>query len=398
MDNPSAALTDARSSFNKGDYDRAINLIKIYSSLSGKNDGKDLSSMAERCRQYLEKARLSEERGDSSEAIKCYKSVLEINPNDINVKNALDAVIARKGYVDISKVTFANTDNDGNILIDYGGTLYKEELRYVTPKIYYNSLSNENKSVEFFFKIYNPDGKLRTGSSSPSGYTWSDRRTVYPGNSKTLIASGWGNSNGGAYSSGRYLFEIWCNGSKLYSTSFEVKSRPQVSSSNARSSSSTRSSSRAYSSNKDFFLFQKPEENYPDMGFIFGLGNLTTIGAEFNGNVKSFYFGVDAAVCLGEYASVQFGDTLKGGAFLSGSLGYRTQYWGAAMCLGNQWVSSMVDGKETVQSAGIMYGPKLAIYPIPRSSRVGVALYLSYMIVPGLSELNGFKFGIGFRM
>lgn len=399
-DNPSAALSDARSSFNSGDYERAVRLVKIYQVLSGDRNGSDILTKAQQCQQYVENAVHLEEQGDVPGAIRCYQSILGINPNDKSTKRAIDAAAAKKGYMDISRISFANVQSGGEIITDYGGTLYKEEMRYLKPRVYYNGLASENKTLELYFKIFRPDGTLDIGNSSPSGYTRKETITVYPGSSNTFVTSGWGNKDGGSYSAGTYRFEVWFNGNKLYSTSFDIKSKPQTytSSSGSQTHSSSRSSSRRSSSGSDFFLSRKPEENYPDMGFIFGLGNLTTVGAEFNGNIKSVFFGLDAAVNLGKYDSAALGDEIMGGAFITGSLGYRTQYWGAAFCGGNQWVSSMVDGKETTQSVGFVYGPKLAIYPIPQSSRVGIAIYLSYLMVPGLPELNGFKFGIGFRM
>ena len=399
IDNPSAALSDARKSFSAGDYERTVKLYKIYQSLSGNNEDSDILIKAQKCNASIESANQYEGQGDIIEAINCYKDVLVINPNDPKVSKSIKTLASKKGYIDITRISFANTDGNGKILTNYDGTLYSEDVRYVSPLIYYNGLFSEDISINLYFKIIRPNGDICTGKSSPSGYTMSSTYTVYPGESNTMKISGWGNSNGGTYSAGTYKFEIWYNECKLFTTSFEIKSKPQVSSSQAsRTYPSYTSHSRSSSSKEPFFLFRKPDKNYPDLGFLFGMGKLSTIGLEFNGNIKSFFFGIDAAVNTGKYNSDAFGNTIMGGGLITGSLGYRTQYWGAAFCGGNQWVSSMVNGKEIVQSVGFVYGPKLAIYPSPRRSHIGISIYVSYLLVPNLSELNGFKFGVGIRM
>lgn len=89
MENPSLALKDAHTSYSEGNYERTINLLKIYSSLSGQGDGDELLSKAKRCQQLFEKARLLEEQGDVSSAYKYYSDILELNPADANARKAL---------------------------------------------------------------------------------------------------------------------------------------------------------------------------------------------------------------------------------------------------------------------------------------------------------------------
>lgn len=93
MSNPSLALQDAQTSYMAGDYEKAISLIKIYSSLSGKKDGNDILTKAQQCQQYVEKAKLFEEQGDSDSASECYNSILKLNPNDSNAKSKAQTVV-----------------------------------------------------------------------------------------------------------------------------------------------------------------------------------------------------------------------------------------------------------------------------------------------------------------
>ena len=222
LENPSLALKEAQVSYESGDYDKTIKLIKIYQSLSGKADGDDLISKAQLCLQYTENALLFEEDDDYSSAHQCYKKIIDINPRDPNAKRALDAEYAKKAFMDITQIKFANTDKNGNILTDFGGALYNDEVRYIMPKIYYNGLSIDSKTVELYFKIINPDRSLNAGTSSPPGYSRCETITISPGNTKTLTTLGWGNANGGSYTVGTHKFEIWYNGKQVYATTFEI--------------------------------------------------------------------------------------------------------------------------------------------------------------------------------
>lgn len=92
IDNPSLALKDAQLSFNAGEYDRTIRLVQIYQSLSGKKDGGDVLSKAKQCQQLSEKARVFEEQENNAAVIQCYRSILDINPKDVNAKRIVTIV------------------------------------------------------------------------------------------------------------------------------------------------------------------------------------------------------------------------------------------------------------------------------------------------------------------
>ena len=129
----------------------------------------------------------------------------------------------RNGYIRITNIKFGNTDDDGNIISDYGSTLYAPNILYLTPRISYEGLCSSSRSETFDVKIYKPDGSLKTSSSSPSGCTYSDTETIYPGNNQVTF-HGWGNNNGGSYTPGTYRFEVWHDGNFVYSTNFSLLS------------------------------------------------------------------------------------------------------------------------------------------------------------------------------
>ena len=99
--------------------------------------------------------------------------------------------------------------NNGTWLTDAGSPLYSSAIRYLTPLITYNSDINED--VVFYIKIINPNGTVKTGSYSPSGYSYSSTVHVYRGNNQSLSLSGFGNSDSSSYYAGQYTIEVWYN-------------------------------------------------------------------------------------------------------------------------------------------------------------------------------------------
>ena len=124
---------------------------------------------------------------------------------------------ASRAYMDIKKIEFANK-KDGDTITPYGEKLYASQMRYLHPKIYYDAKCAENKEVTLYYKIIKPDGSINKGTSSPEGYTANMTFTISPGQNKTLLRGGWGNSNGGTYQPGTYRYELWYQGNKIYDT------------------------------------------------------------------------------------------------------------------------------------------------------------------------------------
>ena len=71
----------------------------------------------------------------------------------------------RNGYIRITNIKFGNTDDDGNIISDYGSTLYAPNILYLTPRISYEGLCSSSRSETFDVKIYKPDGSLKIGQA-----------------------------------------------------------------------------------------------------------------------------------------------------------------------------------------------------------------------------------------
>ena len=133
-----------------------------------------------------------------------------------------------KGHsvIKVTDIIFRNEDYDDKVISDYGKSLYASEMRYLMPRVLYDGLSNENKQVTLFWKIINPDGTTKRGSTSPDSFTSSSDCTIFSGTNNTLDLLGWGNKSGGTYPAGLYKFELWCEGNLLFSKEFAIKGKP----------------------------------------------------------------------------------------------------------------------------------------------------------------------------
>lgn len=197
--------------YNKGEYRIAKDQFTAARDCPDKPANNDLDAWISKCNTAIANAnRQSEEERKRREA---QQAALQ----------AIRFQAAAKAYMNITQVDFANTDEDSNILQDFGTTLTASEVKYLTPRIHYDGLATEAKKVTLYVKLYNPDGSLRTGTDSPSGYTYSTELTVSPGNGKTYSLPGWGNASGGTYTGGTHRFEIWYNGKQLYQKSVTLQ-------------------------------------------------------------------------------------------------------------------------------------------------------------------------------
>lgn len=119
----------------------------------------------------------------------------------------------------ITNIEIANTYSGGDIETDYGNTLYGDRTMYLKPRIQYKGLKDTR--VNFKVKWYNPDGTMRTGSSSPYGCSQSSYHDVYLGENQ-MVFDGWGNPSYGHWSRGTYRLEIWVGNICLKSKTFTI--------------------------------------------------------------------------------------------------------------------------------------------------------------------------------
>ena len=122
----------------------------------------------------------------------------------------------------ITDMDFANTLNR-NIIGTHGMSFDAPDIRYIAPRITYDYNGSTSISRILNVKIINPDGSLKRGTSSPSGYTFDYTLSVLPNKrGERVLLSGWGSNSGGSYLPGIYNCEIWYDGQQLFSTKFTV--------------------------------------------------------------------------------------------------------------------------------------------------------------------------------
>lgn len=121
----------------------------------------------------------------------------------------------------ITKLEVANTDEDSNIIQDYGETIWDYKTKYLTPRITVKPFKSTG-TYTIYVKLYK-DGSLRTGTSSPAGYTYSSKVTISGNSSQVFTLSGWGSKTAGNWSMGVYRFEIWYGDYCIGSKTFQVK-------------------------------------------------------------------------------------------------------------------------------------------------------------------------------
>lgn len=135
-----------------------------------------------------------------------------------------DEKYASKGYMEILGLSFSNEDADDNIIDNYESKLYAKEVRYLTPRLSYKGLASVEKEIKLDVKLYDEDGKLKTGTGSPEGFTFSKTVKVETGTGKYIKLPGWGNPRGGSYNAGLYKIEVWYKENMLYSKEIRLYS------------------------------------------------------------------------------------------------------------------------------------------------------------------------------
>lgn len=140
--------------------------------------------------------------------------------------------ISTSNLLSISSVSFANTDKNGNIINDYGQTLYDGKVQYLKPKIYYYGKYSSNQEAILYIRYFKSSGDLVSGTTSPLGFSYKETITIKPG-ANNLTLTGFGNESATNYTEGTCKVEIWIDGEKLYDTSVNIKSGTNDYSSNS---------------------------------------------------------------------------------------------------------------------------------------------------------------------
>ena len=170
---------------------------------------------------YKEMASDYLEEGECKSAYDMYKEASEALPDDDDLENEMNEIAEKMGYLYVTDLEFANRTKDAVDIEAAGSRLHADKMRYLFPKVIYNSLLPEGNSIvtkELGVKIFSPDGTFRRSSSSPAGYTYKSSISIAVGEvdqGEWLL--GWGNETESSYEEGTYTVEIYYEDVKLFS-------------------------------------------------------------------------------------------------------------------------------------------------------------------------------------
>ena len=120
----------------------------------------------------------------------------------------------------INNIELANYTKDRRkVISDYGQPIYSNKSRWVWFRINYDGMISGTKKL--YYRIYDQYGKLKTSSTSLSGYTDSTEQYIYQSNNTTVLF-GWGGDSSGSWRKGKYRIEIWYEDICLKSKSFTI--------------------------------------------------------------------------------------------------------------------------------------------------------------------------------
>lgn len=131
------------------------------------------------------------------------------------------SVVSKAYPMIITKIEIGNIDDDGETYDDFGEKIYGSNTMYLTPKIVYYGLKSHT-SIWLKVKLFDSDGVMRTGKTSPEGYTYEDEISIYDFGRDSCILTGWGSKNKGHWKAGSYRIEIWYSDVCLKSFKFTI--------------------------------------------------------------------------------------------------------------------------------------------------------------------------------
>lgn len=117
-----------------------------------------------------------------------------------------------KDKVYVRSVLFADTDYDGNIIHDYGSTLYTD-TKYLKPKVQFSTTRIGQATIKI--EIKKPSGQISSYTDTVS----------FSGHDVELTLPGWGNKEGTSYSAGVYEVSFYADDSFMFTTHVRINSK-----------------------------------------------------------------------------------------------------------------------------------------------------------------------------
>ena len=145
-------------------------------------------------------------------------------PDFMGINNKEDMLKAGEiyGYPYMLKTCTGGYDGKGNAVSPYGKDIVASNSMYLMPRITYWGLK-VGETITLNVRLYDHEGKLVTGTSSPAGYSFSCKiDPVLPGENSQAL-SGWGGADKGHFKPGSYRYEVWYENVCLQQLVFSLK-------------------------------------------------------------------------------------------------------------------------------------------------------------------------------
>ena len=149
---------------------------------------------------------------DGQEQIDNLRTALEEKDKSIKTKDNLFASLGEYQALIIKNVEVANIQKNGDIINDFGTTIYSSGARFIKSRVEYYGLKPGDITLNI--KLYNYSRSVDMSFSR-------DVRISEGARSVNLLGQGWENS--GNFTAGSYHYEIWLDNRMLYDKTFEIK-------------------------------------------------------------------------------------------------------------------------------------------------------------------------------
>lgn len=181
--------------------------------------------------------RLNALRADSTQFVRrldsCYTAISALR---VEMENAVSQEHAKAAKAESEFETFKNSIASNPFYVydieignkyagsdkmetDYGERIYSSHTMYLSPKIKYVGIIPDTYLLKV--KLYNQNGTLQKGKSSPEDCTYTHSVSLSTGKSEAIVGS-WGNKTKGTWRSGSYRMEIWYDSTCLFSKTFTI--------------------------------------------------------------------------------------------------------------------------------------------------------------------------------
>lgn len=124
----------------------------------------------------------------------------------------------------VTEARLRNEDKEGNALSDYKISFDYDETRWISYYVKLVNNTGERLRGKLGIRYVEPNGKLKTNSQSPEGFTFEQSIDVQ---NSAPLSGGWGRANGGTFEPGRHRIEFWWAGKRIHQMTFAVNEPEQ---------------------------------------------------------------------------------------------------------------------------------------------------------------------------